>query len=229
MCSNTFGVNIDLKTPRKLTFLNQTCLIEKLLLPLHKHTYNRSSSNLKKISFCWPFVDFTEGSTPKALPEQTISTLFPFPKLKSTGNNPGDEHNGMLRLETFFLQLHAGRVGQRARDRLGNVLRKARGHGVVEEEEEPPREAHAPDEPAARIHARPLRLPSARFLVVFRFVLGVVVIRELLRRWRWFLRRRWLFPLKKGHDGHVMFKPRQGHGTFVSSISNPFVFCRIRD
>ena len=161
-----------------------------------------------------PFIDFNESSIPQTFSKQTISALFAFPKLKPSGDNPGDKDNGMHRLETFFLQLHAWRVRQGARDRLRYVLRKARGHGVVEEQEEPPRDAHAPDEPATGIHARPLRLvgSSVGFLVMMRFLLGIVVIVGQVLGWR----RRRLFPLNEGHFRNLMLNRRKkDEGTFV--------------
>lgn len=80
------------------------------------------------------------------------------PELEAPGDDPRHEDDGVLGVQPLLLQLHPGRVGERARDGLRDVLREGRRHGVVEEEEQPPGGADAPHEPAAAVDARPLGL-----------------------------------------------------------------------
>lgn len=77
------------------------------------------------------------------------------PELEPAGDDAGDEDDGVLDAEPLLVQLDPGRVRERACDGLRDVLRERRRHRVVEEEQEPPGGAHAPDQPAAAVHARP--------------------------------------------------------------------------
>jgi hypothetical protein len=117
------------------------------------------------------------------------------PELEPAGDDAGDEDDGVLDAEPLLLQLDPGRVRERARDGLRDVLRERRRHRVVEEEQEPPGGAHAPDQPAAAVHARPLALgPPGRLLgrrrggggrpfpLVVVVVVGPVAIRGRRRR-----------------------------------------------
>lgn len=93
---------------------------------------------------------------------------MPLPELEPTGDDAGDEDDGVLDAEPLLLQLDPGRVREWPRDRLRNVLRERRRHRVVEEEQQPPGGAHAPDQPAAAVHARPLGLGPPRRLLGLR-------------------------------------------------------------
>lgn len=122
-----------------------------------------------------PLVHVAERAAPEALAEEPLGALVPLPELEAAGDDARDEHDGVLRPQPLLLQLDPGRVRERPRDRLRDVLRERRRHRVVQEEQQPPRRAHAPHQPAAAVHARP---PGPRSL------------RRLLRRRRRRLRRR---------------------------------------
>lgn len=78
------------------------------------------------------------------------------PELEPSRDDPRHEDDGVLGVQPLLLQLDPGRVRERARDGLRDVLREGGRHGVVEEEQQPPGRADAAHEPAAAVHARPL-------------------------------------------------------------------------
>lgn len=73
------------------------------------------------------------------------------PQLKPTGNNPGDENNGMLGDESFLLQFDPGRIRQRPVDCLRHILREGWRHRMVQEHQEPPERTDHPDKPETTI------------------------------------------------------------------------------
>nr|GMD78713.1 hypothetical protein Iba_scaffold1558703CG0010 [Ipomoea batatas]GME16289.1 hypothetical protein Iba_scaffold17287CG0070 [Ipomoea batatas] len=83
------------------------------------------------------------------------------PELKPTSDNPWNEDDGMLSLQSFLSQLDAGGIRRRPCNRLRDVLRERGRHRIIEEKQNPPHCADASDEPAATVEAGPVALPLA--------------------------------------------------------------------
>lgn len=156
-----------------------------------------------------PFINITISATPKSLPKQSLSTFPPFPQLKPAGHGRRHEHHRMFSRQSQFPQLYARWVRQRPRYHLRHVLGKRSRHCVIKEQDEPPRHAHATNQPAPRVETRPLRQWSLFFVFVcdffsLAFIAEIAIFVFLFGFSEGFIKR--VFPSSK--QRHVLMFPK---------------------